>query len=228
MPDFQNISGELTLAQKFLSIAKQSGIKHVVYTGSLGTDNPERMPGWENAGIIRTVILSKQQIENEVRSAGFESWTILRPGNFMTNFLNPVVLMYQGLSDTGVWTTPMKKDSILPMIDPNDIGKFAAAAVLDPAKFNNQNIELASEMMSVENILRDLSHATGVEKTAIYLTEEEISEKVKINPLLASQVFLPYLALFIDIKKLNQWNIERGTFAGFLEREQESVKATYN
>ncbi|KAK9235107.1 NAD(P)-binding protein [Lipomyces kononenkoae] len=38
-------------------------------------------------GITAVLLLSKQAIESEVRNAGFEKWTLLRPGFFMTNFL---------------------------------------------------------------------------------------------------------------------------------------------
>ncbi|KAJ5217011.1 hypothetical protein N7468_010019 [Penicillium chermesinum] len=226
--DFQNIAKEIDHAKKLIAAAKQAGVKHIVYSGSLGTENPERIPGWEEGGIMRAVVETKQNIEHQVRDAGFDTWTILRPGNFMTNFFAPLVFMYQGLVDKGIWSTALKEETVLPMIDPNDIGKFAAAAVIDPAKFNHQHIELASQMMTVDEILRDLSRATGKEKKAIYLTDAEIAEQSKTHPYLAGQVFIRSLELFIDIKKLEQWDIKRGTFAEFLEREQESVKATYS
>lgn len=226
-PDFKDLSKEVALAKKVMSAARNAGVKQIIYTGSLGTENPERIPGYESAGVVKTVIQSKKAVEHEVRTAGFETWTILRPGNFMTNFLAPLVFMYQGLADQGVWTTPLKTTTLLPMIDPNDIGKFAAAAVLEPTRFSSQQIELASEMMSVNEILRDLSHATGRRRKAVFLTDEEIAERSKENPALVGQAFLHNLSAFIDYEKLKQWGIGLGTFAEFLERENESVKESY-
>ncbi|KAJ5540801.1 hypothetical protein N7494_005877 [Penicillium frequentans] len=227
LPDFTKPTGELDQARKILSVAKQTGIKHVIYTSALATNNPERLPHWTPTGIIGMLLLGKQAIEKEVKSAGFETWTILRPGNFMSNFLNPLVRMYQGLVETGKFTTAFLPETIVPMIDPNDIGKFAAAAILEPAMFNHQEIATVSQMMTVEDIVKDLSTATRKDIQAVFLSEEQITDQLLKNPTLGPQKVMRDMSLFVDMENVQKWGIELGTFAGFLEREKERVDVTY-
>jgi hypothetical protein len=113
------------------------------------------------------------------------------------------------------------------MVDPNDIGKFAAAAVLDPVKFNGKEIEIASQMMGIEAVLNDISQATGRALQVVYLSEEEIEEQGRQNPLIYVQLVMRDLSQFVDMEKLKEWKIELGTFAQFLEREKERVEKTY-
>lgn len=227
MPNHTNPTGELDQAKRILAVAKQVGINHVIYTSAMGTTNPERLPHWNPNSLVGVALLTKQAIEDQVRNSGFERWTILRPGNFMSNFLNPLVRMYQGLVETGVFKTAFTRETVLPMVDPNDIGKFAAAAVMDPARFNGKEMQIASQMMDVEEVMRDLSHATGKTLSASFLPEEEIERQSQQNPLLTVQVVMRDMSQFVDMKEVRKWNIDLGTFEQFLEREKERVDQTY-
>ncbi|KAJ5710424.1 hypothetical protein N7488_004580 [Penicillium malachiteum] len=226
-PDFTKPNGELNQAQNILSAAKHAGVKHVVYTSALGTVNPERLTHWSPSSMVGLLLRGKQAIEEEVRNAGFESYTILRPGNFMTNFLNPMVQMYQGLVETHKFTTAFLPETILPMIDPNDIGKFATASILDPQRFNQKEIETVSQMVGVVDLMQDLSRFTGKNLQPVFLSEEEINEKLPTNPLLAPQKVMRDMSLLVDMEEVQKWRIELGTFAQFLEREREKVEQTY-
>lgn len=227
-PNRINPKGELEQAQRVLSLAKHLGVQQVIYTSAMGTTDPTRLQHWNPNGPVGMVVLGKQAIENEVRNAGFKHWTILRPGNFMSNFLNPLVRMYQGLVETGTFTTAFTHDTVLPMVDPNDIGKFAAAAVLDSAKFNRMEIEIASEMMGVEEVMRHLSDATGKDMKVTFLSEKEIEDQISQNPLLGAQMVIRDLSLFVDLKKVKSWGLELGSFAQFLKREKTRVDSTYS
>jgi uncharacterized protein YbjT (DUF2867 family) len=226
-PNHTKSTAEVEQAKQILTIAKEVGVQHIIYTTALGTNNPEALKHWDPNSLVGTALSGKKTIEEEVRNAGFESWTILRPGNFMTNYLLPLVKMYGGLVETGTFTTAYSKDTVLPMVDPNDIGKFAAAAVLDPVKFNGKEIEIASQMMGIEAVLNDISQATGRALQVVYLSEEEIEEQGRQNPLIYVQLVMRDLSQFVDMEKLKEWKIELGTFAQFLEREKESVEKTY-
>lgn len=226
-PDFTKPNGELGQAQKVLCAAKHAGVEHVVYTSSLGTRNPERMPNWSPNSMVGMLIAGKQTIENEVRNAGFKTWTILQPGNFMSNFLSPMVQMYQGLVETGTLTTALLPETMLPMIDPNDIGKFATASILDPVTFNQQEIENVSQMVGAENLMQDLARFTGKDIKIKFLSEEEITEQLPTNPLLGPQKVMRDMALLVDMREVQKWGIQLGTFAEFLEREKERVQQTY-
>ncbi|KAJ5272716.1 hypothetical protein N7478_007841 [Penicillium angulare] len=226
-PDHGNPTGELNQARTLISAAKEAGIKHIVYTSALATNNPERLTHWDPSSIVGMLLRGKQAIENEVKNAGFENWTILRPGNFMSNFLSPLVYMYQGLVQTKKFTTAFLPDTILPMIDPNDIGKFAAASIIDPVKFNQQEINTVSQMINVKDLINDLSQSIGEPIQITFLSEEDLLEKLPENPLLGPQKVMRDMSLFVDMEEVKKWGIKLGTFVEFLEREKERVNQTY-
>jgi uncharacterized protein YbjT (DUF2867 family) len=226
-PNHKKPTAEVEQAKKILAIAKEVGVQHIIYTAALGTNNPEALKHWDPNSLVGTALSGKKIIEEEVRNAGFEFWAILRPGNFMSNYLLPLVQMYGGLVETGTFTTAYSKDTVLPMVDPNDIGKFAAAAVLDPSKFNRKEIQIASQMMGIKAVLNDISQATGRELQVVYLSDEDIKEQSRQNPLIYVQLVMRDLSQFVDMEKLKEWKIELGTFRQFLEREKERVEKTY-
>ncbi|CAI7643997.1 unnamed protein product [Penicillium viridicatum] len=206
MPKLTDLNASLEQACRLLKIAKEAGIKQVIYTSGLSANDPQRLKLWDPTSIISAMMLNKHAIENEIRKAGFENWTILRPGVFTTAF------------------TP---DTLLPMVDPNDIGQFAAAAVFDPVKFNHQEIEITSEFLGVDAVIQSLSRATGREMSVVYMSDEEISAQKATNPFIAGQLMARDLSSFVNLDKVKAWNIPLGTFEQFLQREKSKVDATY-
>ncbi|KAK9237002.1 hypothetical protein V1525DRAFT_443389 [Lipomyces kononenkoae] len=83
-PDFTDKDHELRLAKTILAIANAAGVKHVVYTSGMAANEPQRLNYLDPNGPMARILLAKQSIESEVRNAGFEKWTILRPGFFLT------------------------------------------------------------------------------------------------------------------------------------------------
>ncbi|PLB43977.1 putative NAD dependent epimerase/dehydratase [Aspergillus steynii IBT 23096] len=228
-PDFQNEKHEVEQARRILSIAKASGVSRIVYASAFAVNDPERLTAWDPNGFLGKIILSKQAIENEVRAAGFDSWTIIRPANFMSNYLSPLATMlYPGLVETGVWTTALLKETLVPMVDPNDIGRFAAEAILDPSRFHTKEIDLASELLTAEDILKELAQATGRQFKAHFLTEEEINAQAAVNPMIKGQLGMRDMYRFVNIEDVKAWGFPLGTFGGFLERKKESVGKTYS
>ncbi|KAK4862988.1 hypothetical protein LT330_010093 [Penicillium expansum] len=227
MPALTDLNASFEQACRLLKIAREAGIKQVIYASAVSANDPQRLKSWDPTSIISTMLLNKSAIENEIGKAGFESWTILRPGNFMNNFLSPKAMMYKGFTETGVFTTAFAPDTLLPMVDPNDIGQFAAAAVFDPVKFNHQEIEITSEFLGVDAIIQSLSHATGREMSVVYMSDEEIGEQKATNPFIAGQFMARDLGSFVDFDKVKAWNIPLGTFEQFLQREKSKVDATY-
>ncbi|KAJ5199269.1 hypothetical protein N7491_000174 [Penicillium cf. griseofulvum] len=226
MPKLTDLNSSLEQARHLLKIAKELGIKQVIYTSGVSANNPSQNKYWEPKGIISQMMLNKQAIENEIRNAGFETWTILRPGNFMTNFLFPMNQMYPGLA-AGTFTTALTSDTVLPMVDPNDIGRFAAAAILEPVRFNQQEIEIASEFMGAEEIMRALSRATGKDFKAVFMSDEEIDQQRGVNPFVAGQLMMRGMSSFVDLEKVKAWGLPLGTFDQFLIREKARVDTSY-
>ncbi|KAF7586222.1 hypothetical protein BBP40_009220 [Aspergillus hancockii] len=227
MPDLTNPDNEREQAEKILSAAKEEGIKHVIYSSGFSVNAPERLKNWDPTSFVGKILLNKQSNENKVRTYGFEHWTILRPGNFMSNYLQPLIRMYPGFAETGIWTTALLPETKLAMVDPSDIGAFAAAALFDPVRFNHQEIEIASEFLRVEDVTRALSRATGRDLKASFLSQKEVEKQAAQNPFISGQLLARDMAQFVVLEEVKGWGLPLGTFDGFLEREKARVKATW-
>ncbi|PKK43327.1 hypothetical protein CI102_11453 [Trichoderma harzianum] len=225
-PDFNDWTAELRWAKSIIAAARNAGVKHILYSSGFAVNAPERLEHWDPDSVMAIVLLSKQSIEKEVRDAGFNYWTILRPGNFMANYLPPKVIMYGDLPQSGIWHTALLKETTLPMIDEDTIGRFASAAILSPTKFTGQEIELADELLRPEQILERLSATAGRQLKAEYMSDASIEEK-KSNPFILGQLAMRDMVQFVDMEKVQSWGVPLSSFDAYLERNKDFVKKTY-
>ncbi|KAL6796419.1 NAD(P)-binding protein [Trichoderma sp. SZMC 28013] len=225
-PDFNDWTAELRWAKSIIEAARNAGVKHILYSSGFAVNAPERLEHWDPDSVVAIVLLSKQSIEKEVRGAGFDYWTILRPGNFMANYLPPKVMMYGDLPQSGIWHTALLEETTLPMVDEDTIGRFISAAILNPAKFTGQEIELADELLRPEQILERLSATTGRQLKAVYMSEASIQEQ-KGNPFIGGQFAMRDMVQFVNMDKVQSWGVPLSSFDAYLERNKEFVKKTY-
>ncbi|KAL7953121.1 NAD(P)-binding protein [Trichoderma compactum] len=225
-PDFNDWTAELRWAKSIIAAARNAGVKHILYSSGFAVNDPERLEHWDPDSVVAIVLLSKQSIEKEVRGAGFDYWTILRPGNFMANYLPPKVVMYGDLPQSGIWQTALLEETTLPMVDEDTISRFISAAILNPAKFTGQEIELADELLRPEQILERLSATAGRQLKAVYMSEASIQEK-QSNPFIGGQFAMRDMVQFVNMDKVQSWGVPLSSFDAYLERNEAIVKKTY-
>ncbi|KAL4769625.1 hypothetical protein BDW60DRAFT_99269 [Aspergillus nidulans var. acristatus] len=226
MPNLTEIAQELAQANRILRVAREVGVHQIVYSSGLVT-NAERRKYWDPTSFVAKIVLSKNQVEEAVRNAGFKYYTIIRPGNFMTNFLAPYVYrQYPGLAERGEFTTAFTRDTVIPMIDPNDIGEFGAAAFMDPERFHGKEIAIASELLTLDEILASMSKAAGRQLKANYMTQEEIDAQVQTNPFVGGQLMARDMVDEVDMEYMSTFGIQMGTLEAFLAREEERLWET--
>ncbi len=123
LPGFKN-------ADKVLALAKNAGVQHVVVlSGGVAATNNKNNP----------IVASLIEVEEAVRAAGVP-WTILRPGAFMTNTLSWAGQLKHG--DIVRAAFPQLKQGLL---DPEDIGKVAAAVMVDPIRHQGKTYDLSGQ-----------------------------------------------------------------------------------
>jgi uncharacterized protein YbjT (DUF2867 family) len=228
MPNLQQENAELEEAQTILAASKGAGIEHVVYNTSATVGNHEKVPNWNPNSVYGRALLSKHAIEEQVRQGDWEVWTILRPGYFMSNFLLPLgPWMFPELGSEKLFVSSFQPNTILPLIDTNDIGAFVVAAFSDPQRFDRQEIGIAGDAVSVPKVVESLSKAAGVPITARYRTEEETEVLVQTSPLVSGQVSSRSLDKFIDVETAKSWGVPFRTFDQFLANAQDTVEATF-
>ncbi|KAF4452230.1 nad dependent epimerase [Fusarium austroafricanum] len=205
MPDFTDLTAERLWATNILDAGKAAGVKHAIFSSGFSADNPDQLTALEPGSFLDIVMRNKHAIESQTRDAGFEYWTILRPGNFMANYLEPFVRMYPGLVEKGVWTSALTPTTVLPMVDTVTIGRFGGEAFLNPEKFHRKEIAYADEWLEVGVILQKLSKAVGRELEAAYLSDEEIMDQKATNPFISGQLLMRDMAKYATRKEAEAW-----------------------
>ncbi|KAK4233366.1 hypothetical protein C8A03DRAFT_38933 [Achaetomium macrosporum] len=223
IPDITNPTSELEDGKNVLRIAKAAGVNHVVYSSSIALP-PEHMTPF-----LEAAFKSKHELENLVQTSGLEHWAILKPGFFMSNFLEgKVERLYPGGAETGVFNVAFRPDTTLPMIDHEDIGAYAVAAFRDPQKFDRHRIDLVSEGLAVENAFKTMRKATGRNIRVVYLTDDEVQQALATNPMLVFQQVVRNIPTPANLDETHRgWGIKPGTFEKFVEREIKDFQHTY-
>jgi uncharacterized protein YbjT (DUF2867 family) len=222
MPSFTEDS-EVREARVVLDIAKMVGVQHVVFPSTVPLNNPNIREELKDSPVAPAV-LNKGDVEELVKSTGM-TWTLLRPGYFLTNLLPPIVYgMYPEFKDGRKFLNSYGPDCVLSLVDPDDTGAFVTAAFEDPEKFNGQTVTVVGENMRVDDMLRKLEEASGRPIDVIYRTPEE-TEKAKNNPYVAGHLVCIGLDRYVDMEEVKSWGIPLTSFAGFLEKHKNEIRA---
>ncbi|KAK3314583.1 NmrA family protein [Apodospora peruviana] len=228
-PNFADLTAEGRQAANILSIAKAAGVTQVVASTSLGVSQLDAKVHVRPGSFMEKHLTAKKAVEQAVVDAGFKHHTFLRPAFFMSNFVEPKVGRYPEVRDKGTWTVSMTAETLLPLIDHEDIGKAAVAAFRDPAKFDGKALGLASELLPIQETLDQLSEAVGRPGSfgAIFMTDQDIAAQANSNVLVNSEKTMRSMSEYVNLEELTELVGSLGTFRGFLERERESVGRTY-
>lgn len=227
-PSFDS-GAELRHAQNLLKAAAEVGtITHVVYSSVNLTGQHERFPGWGPDHPSYHYWITKHQIECAVRDANFRFWTILRPAFFMGNYLLPkAAQMFPQLAAEGHSLVSIYRPEFrMVLVDENDIGRFAAAAYLEPGKFAKKEISLGVEALTTQEIATALSHASGTDVKAENVDFETAAKRGIYVPVLEAQKMVNEVPYEVDFESLKVFSIKMTKFSEYLEREQGKVQRT--
>lgn len=137
-------------------------------------DEQDRFVDWDQGRWSSDYWNSKSVVNRLVRTAGFRHWTILKPAFMMDNVVMPKAeWMYPDLAQ-GFITTAMSADTRLDLIAAEDVGRFAAAAFAEPGRFDEQEIPLAAESLTMGEVAAILAKASGQRVVARSLGEQEM------------------------------------------------------
>ncbi|KAI1826669.1 putative NAD dependent epimerase/dehydratase [Xylaria intraflava] len=228
LPTHLDLFAEARQGKNVIEVAKAAGVKHIIYAaGAKITIEDSDLVG--KTTYAQTLLQNKLELEEVVRDAGFEAYTILRPPAFMANWLAPKLeFQAAGIVENGTFDTALRPDTVITAMDEQDFAAFTVAAFKDPARFHAQAISVVSDVITVEEILKLLSDATGRQLRAHYMSDEEVSAKLKGNPMLEGQVLTRRISKYFNIDDTRKWGLPLHTFKEYLEREKDRVKETYN
>lgn len=198
------LSGARERQQGFLLIeeARRAGVPQFVHTSVTGTASHTRMPLWGSGYWGEEYWSAKRDIEEAVRSAGFESYTVLRPAFMMENFIAPKVRgMFPDLRRQQI-ASAMHGDTRLQLVSAEDVGRFAAAALADPQRFGGHSIDLAAEEPSIHQIAATLSRALARSIEVVELTPEQALQRGQSSGWVRSQEWINQVGYHADIEAL--------------------------
>ncbi|KAI0437312.1 NmrA family protein [Xylaria telfairii] len=166
---------ELWQAKTILEASQKAGVKTVVASTVMAAGQKAM---WDDAATKETYLLdyfrSKHAVEDAVRRAGFDAWTILRPAFCHFDYMIPGCYgNFAKLATDGELDHYYNEGARMPQTDTSDIGKYAAAALQDPAKFASQDIDVASANLTIKEVRDVLVRITGREVTARKRTPED-------------------------------------------------------
>ncbi|KAL7626767.1 hypothetical protein AAE478_003541 [Parahypoxylon ruwenzoriense] len=233
-PSLADLDAERRGAANVVAAATGSpSVRHIVYSTVLGADRYRDIPGWDGVPFMKAYWTSKAAGEDLVRSAGLPYYTILRPGEFMSNYTDAHSALFQ-LSDLvreGVWRTALPGDFGTALIDVEDIGRAAAAAMADPERLGRGlEVGLAAHTLPVAELVALLGAAAGKSLRLSTYGPQEAAEVAQRNPIVAGQL-MRLAAPFIDGKGEEdvaaRFGFRFGTFSEHLAAHRDEAVELY-
>lgn len=169
-----DFDGEVAQAANLIEAARSTGVPQFVHTSVTGAGQHTETPGWAEGrwSSMEGTLGAKATIQDRVRAGGFQHWTLLKPGFFMENFLPSSAFLFPRGIEGGL-VSVLKPQTRLSLVAVDDIGAAAAAAVADPAAFDEVELELASDYLSMTQIAEVLSKTLGTHLPAPDMTEAQ-------------------------------------------------------
>ncbi|OHE99698.1 NmrA-like family protein [Colletotrichum orchidophilum] len=199
---------EVLQSKTMVEACQKAGVEIVVTATTHGTGNKTF---WDD-DIIKEIQLhqyfsSKAEVEEIVRAGGFKSYTILRPAVLHFDFFVPGVYgNFPRLPTDGEIDDILVDGARVPYTDANDVGKYAAAALQNPTKFNGQEINMGNEVLTMEEVRDILVKVSGRKVGVTKRTPEEL-EKLGIS------VFGQKFHLMSNVKDLS-WTTQSSKDVG--------------
>ncbi|KAE8402415.1 NAD(P)-binding protein [Aspergillus pseudonomiae] len=227
-PSLPDTESEVIHAKNIIDAAAASGtVTTIVYSSVTMTGKHEEFPNWGPDYPMAWYWRNKAQIESMVREAGVQYWTILRPAFLMQNYHQPTAsYMFPELVQKGVFLTAYKPRSTMTVLDPGDVGKFAAAAIVNPAAFNKHEIDLGVEFLTPAEIVRELSRVSGKGIALQFYDEKEARDLAVRDPRLYAQLWTNEVGYQVNFEELEKYPIRLTKFSEYLAKHQDEVLET--
>jgi uncharacterized protein YbjT (DUF2867 family) len=164
LPAARGTTNEMERARRVANIAAGAGVRQAVYSTVSGT-------GWRQRGEDlypdpdHNYWDNKEAGEQAFREAGFETLTIVKPTIIMEDFLPPKSQALFAELAQGHLAMAIAPERKIALIAANDLAAATVAALNDPDEFQGAEIEMAGDLLTMEEIAYVLSEVTGTSIT---------------------------------------------------------------
>lgn len=218
---------ELRHGLGLVAAARKARVPHMVHSSVCQVDEREDFPGWNEQRWNQKYWTDKWAVEEAVRNAGFDRWTVLRPSFILQNLLPPKVgVLYPQLSD-GELLAPINPDAKVQLIAGEDIGRFAAAALTDPQRFDRETIELSAETMTIAEMAATLGHVLDKDVCARSVSAEEALAAGQPAPWVRSQEWINEAGYHVEEALLKAYGVPMMPFAAWtaMHRDEFTIRS---
>ena len=223
VPDTRGDDSERRHGTTLVQAARAAGVAHFVHTSVTGTAQRTAFPRWAAGYWSQKYWNDKWHVEEAVRQAAFAAWTVLRPAFMMDNFARPKSAhMFPHLRH-GEIATALHPQTRMQLIAADDVGAFAAAAFGDPGRFAFQDIDLAAEALTMEEVAGTLTEAVGRKVVAIALTPDQTVARGLHPGWVRSQEWTNEVGYQADIAGLARWGVPLTPFASWVRGHHSSI-----
>ena len=222
-PDADNSDSERRHGRNLIEAARSAGVRHFVHTSVCEAGRHTAFPRWESGYWYQKYWTDKWDIEEYVRAAGFEYWTILKPAFLMDNFAEPKAARMFPHLRSGAILTALAPDCRLQMIAAEDVGAFACAALMDPARFGGHDIDLAAEAWTMAEAAGFISDTVHKAVVAQHVTPKEARTAGLFPGWVRTQEWINEVGYRADIAALRAYGIQLTSFPNWLNRHSSAI-----
>lgn len=156
---FADRDSERRQAANLVGAARHAGVQHMIHTSVSGTGWRSRHPDVD-PGEMSNYWDSKEDAEDIVRSAGFPTFTILKPAFFMENFVAPKVSWMFPLLAEGELLVASSPHTEVALVAADDLGAVSASVAADPERCSGVEVELAGDVLTFPAIASVIADVT--------------------------------------------------------------------
>ena len=117
----------------------------------------------------------------------------------------------------------LKPDTRLQLIAADDVGVFACAAFADPARFHGQNIDMAAEALTQDEVAAVLNRELGKSVTAQSVSPDEAVATGMFKGWVRTQEWINEVGYRADIDALKRWGIPLTPFTDWVKRHTADI-----
>lgn len=228
IPDAAGTDSERRHGFALIEAAKAAGVTHFVHTSVCEAGKHTAFPRWGSDYWWQKYWTDKWDVEEAVRSAGFNHWTVLKPAFMMDNFAQPKARYMFPHLQQGQIITALAPATRMQLVAADDVGKLAHAAFKDPQHFSAKKIDLAVEALTMEEVAGALSQALGKPVSAQSVSPEQAVESGLFAGWVRSQEWTNEVGYRADIPALTQILGDRGIlltpFATWIKRHAAEIQ----
>jgi uncharacterized protein YbjT (DUF2867 family) len=222
----------LQVTQQFITTCAEAGVETFVLSSTAGTDKHAEMLAKDTSYSERQKKFLgywnlKLGTEDAARMAGFKNLVILRASLLYHIYLpGDAEALFPALWRGRKLVTALKPETKVPHLLAEDVGRFAAAALLEPEKFAGQEINLATENLTAKEVASVIGDVTGARIEAP-VPEFDGVEAVRVDfPLAGYHEWCNEIDANVDVTALKGYGIELVTMRQFLvQHKVEMLKA---